>query len=153
MAWIEGTEKQTFVIKAPREDVADFFGDPAKFRVCMDQVEEAEEIDKNVWKWTLEQKSEKGITFQGIYTVEYERQGEKVVWRTVGESNMRSEGVATFKDVPKGTEVTYEETIATDLPVPRLAAKVFGPIVSREIRKGVGSYLDGVKRHLEASAR
>jgi carbon monoxide dehydrogenase subunit G len=153
MAWIEGTEKQTFVIKAPYETVVDFFADPAKFRVCMDQLEKAEEIETHVWRWTLQEKSEKGITFQGVYTVGYERQGDKVVWKPAAEGTMTSHGVATFKQVPAGTEVTYEETIATDLPVPKLAAKVFGPIVAREIRKGVGSYLEGVKRHLESTAR
>ncbi|MFU8803750.1 MAG: hypothetical protein ACNA8W_08085, partial [Bradymonadaceae bacterium] len=120
----------------------------------MDQLEIAEEIEPNTWKWTLRKKSEKGITFQGIYAVRYEREGDEVIWKTVEKTNMRSDGAVSFKKLDdKATEVTYEETIATDLPVPRLAAKVFGPIVSREIRKGVGSYLEGVKDHLEKAQR
>ncbi len=153
MAWIEGTEKQSLVIDAPLADVVDFFGDPNQLRVCLTQLEAAEEIEPNVWKWTLREKNEAGIKFQGIYTVRYTRQGDStVVWETVDAKTMRAEGKVVCRALGKKTEVDYQETIATDLPIPKLAAKVFSPIVSREIRKGVGSYLELAKQHLEKAA-
>ena len=151
MAWIEGTEEQTFVVEAPFEEVVDFFGDPAIFKTCLDQVETAEEVEPMVWHWVLEEKSEKGITYQADYTVRYERQDDSVEWETI-EGNMRSEGVTECTDLGNGrTEVHYRETIATDLPIPKLMAKVFSPIVSREIRSGVGGYLVCARQHLESS--
>ena len=33
--------------------------------------------------------------------------------------------------------VTYQETLAPDLPIPNLMAKVFGPIVAREVSRGI----------------
>lgn len=150
MAWIEGTEKQTLVIDAPVDAVVDFFGDPEKLRVCLTQLEVAEEIEPGVWKWTLREKNEGGIKFQGIYTVRYTREGDSsVVWETVDAQTMRAEGKVVCRGLGKKTEVEYRETIATDLPIHRLAAKVFSPIVAREIRKGVGSYLELAKQHLE----
>lgn len=150
MAWIEGTEEQTFNVDAPYEDVVEFFGDPAKFQQCLTEVESAEEVEPMVWHWVLEEKAEKGITYQADYTVAYERKGDDVEWHT-REGNMRSEGFTRCKDLGGGrTQVHYKETIATDLPIPKLMAKVFSPIVSREIRKGVGSFLDSAREHLES---
>lgn len=143
MAWIEGTEEQTFVVNAAYQDVVDFFNDPATFKECLSQVETAEEVEKGVWRWVLEEKAEKGINYQADYTVKYEVTGEgRGEWHTL-EGNMRSEGVVECTEVAEDrTEVHYKETISTDLPIPRLMAKVFRPIVAREIRKGVGSFLD-----------
>jgi hypothetical protein len=44
----------------------------------------------------------------------------------------------------------YEETVESDLPIPSLAATVFRPIVSREIRRGVKDFLEGSQKRLEA---
>jgi carbon monoxide dehydrogenase subunit G len=143
MAWIEGTEEQTFVVNASYQDVVDFFNDPATFRECLSQIESAEEVEEGVWHWVLEEKAEKGIKYQADYTVKYETTDDgQGKWHTL-EGNMRSEGVVECSEVDEGrTEVHYKETIATDLPIPKLMAKVFRPIVAREIRKGVGSFLD-----------
>ncbi len=151
MAWIEGTEEQTFEVDASLQEAADFFADPATFQECLSQVEQAEEVEPMVWRWVLQEKSEKGITYQADYTVEYERVSDDHVKWSTREGNMRSEGFARFDELDNGrTEVHYQETIATDLPIPRLMAKVFSPIVSREIRKGVGSFLDCARQRLSS---
>ena len=151
MAWIEGTEEQTFAVNSSYQDVVDFFSDPATFKECLSQIETAEEVESMVWRWVLEEKAEKGITYQADYTVAYEKVDDGHFKWTTREGNMRSEGFTKFKELGDGrTEVHYKETIATDLPIPRLMAKVFSPIVSREIRKGVGSFLDCARRRLDA---
>lgn len=151
MAWIEGTQEKTFEVDAPVDEVAAFFCEPAEFQACLTQVVTAEEVEPMVWRWVLEEKAEKGINYQADYTVAYERIGEgSVRWET-REGNMRSEGVTECREIAGGrTEVHHKETIATDLPIPRLMAKVFSPIVSREIRKGVTSFLDCARQRLEA---
>jgi hypothetical protein len=64
---------------------------------------------------------------------------------------MRSEGFTKFEKLGEDrTKVHYKETIATDLPINRLMAKVFSPIVSREIRKGVGEFLDCARQRLSS---
>lgn len=152
MAWIEGTEEQTFVVNQPCEVVADYFGDPGEFKRSLSDLESAEQIEPMVWRWVLREKSEKGITYQPEYTVSYTRGDATVEWETL-EGNMRSEGVARYTALDdERTEVFYRETIATDLPIPRLLAKVFRPIVAREIRKGVGGFLDASRQWLERSA-
>lgn len=152
MAWIEGTEEQTFEVDAPSDEVIDFFGDPAKFKECLSELESSEELEPMVWHWVLEEKSEKGITYQADYIVEYERTADnRAEWHT-REGNMRSEGFVECTDKGGGsTEVHYKETIASDLPIAKLLAKVFRPIVAREIRKGVGSYLDCARQRLNSA--
>lgn len=151
MAWIEGTEERTFVVDAPYDDVVEFFCEPDSFRAAFSQMEDSEEIQPGVWKWTLQPKAEKGIKFQGIYTVRYERDGESVSW-TTDEGNMRSTGSTTFDEVGQKTRVHYKETLEIDLPIPRLMAKVFKPIVSREVAGGIGDFLDRAQEILEERA-
>lgn len=153
MAWIEGTEEQTFVVNRGYDEVANYFSDPAEFKRCLSDLESAEEVEPMVWRWQLKEKSEKGITFRADYTVAYKASDGEVEWET-RQGNMRSEGVARFKKLSdERTEVNYRETIATDLPVARLLAKVFGPIVAREIRRGVGSFLDASREWLEHGSK
>lgn len=147
MAWIEGTEEQTFEVNAGYDDVVNFFSDPATFKQCLSQTEKAEEVEPMVWRWVLQEKSEKGITYKADYVVEYETVDDGHFRWSTREGNMRSEGFTKFEKLGEGrTKVHYKETIATDLPIPRLMAKVFSPIVAREIRKGVGEFLDCARK-------
>lgn len=153
MAWIEGTEEQTFSVNTPVERVGRFFSDPAHFKECFVALESAEMIDPLIWHWVLREKSEKGITFQPDYTVIYKVGAQLLEWQTL-EGNLRTEGVAHWSELDGGrTEIFYRETIAVDLPIPRLLAKVFGVIVSREIRQDVSGYLDNVRRYLSRPAK
>ena len=153
MAWIEGTEEQTFVVSATPEETLDYFGHPAEFKQCLGDLESSEELDEGRWRWILEEMSEKGITYQAKYTVEYtiDESKQKVTWETVGDDNtMKSEGSAEIRDTDDGTEVHYIEKISADLPIPGLMAKVFNPIVSKEVTKGVGDFLDCSRKHLDS---
>ncbi len=150
MAWVEGVVERTFVVNAPLEKVSSFFCDPAEFQAAFGSMEKSEEIEEGVWHWTLEKKSEKGITFQGIYKVKYTRDGDSVRWETL-EGNVRSNGSTQCRSLGGDrTEVVYNETMQTDLPIPRLAAKVFKPIVCREVRAGIGDFLDRAKSLIES---
>ena len=153
MAWIDGTEEQTFVVSASLEDTLNYFGHPAEFKQCFTDLESSEEIEEGRWRWTLAEMSAKGVSYQAKYTVEYtiDEASNKVTWETVGDDNtMRSNGSAELSEVSDGTEVDYTETISADLPIPGLMAKVFKPIVSREITKGVGEFLECSRKHLDS---
>lgn len=150
MAWIDGTHEETFIVDAPYADVVDYFCDPHRFREAFGQLETSEQVEDGVWRWVLEEKKEKGIKFKADYTVEYTREGDELRWTTRDGGTMKSEGHTQIRDLGGGqTEVEYRETIATDLPIPKLAAKVFRPIVSREIAHGVGDFLDRSRKILE----
>lgn len=151
MTWVEADHERTFEVDAPFEEVAGFFSDPSHIQHCMPDLKQAEKIDDQAYRWLLEEVGAKNITFQGDYTVRYERDGEEVTWETEGEGTMRCEGRASFESISdERTRVDYRETMASDLPVPRLAAKVFRPIVKREVKKGIDRYLDEAIAYLNA---
>jgi uncharacterized membrane protein len=149
MAWIEGSLERTYTIDAPHEEVVEFFTEPGEFKSCFGEMESGEEIEEGVWHWVLEEKSEKGVTFQGDWVVEYDWDGEEFTWST-REGNTRSRGSTTFRDLGGSTEVSYEEHMEVDLPINRLVAKVFGRIVGREVSQGIGDFLDCAKETLES---
>lgn len=152
MAWIDGTERRTYDIRAPIERVYAFLTRPALLVAAFADLERHELLDERTARWQLKEKKDKGIKFRPDYTVRYGGNGtDRVEWGPVT-GNMRSTGRAVLRAKgPELTEVDYEETIESDLPIPGLMAKVFKPIVAREIRKGVQGFLDRVKLRLEGS--
>lgn len=145
MTWLEASHERTIEVDAPLDEVADFFADPERLRHCMVALDFGEKVDEKTWRWFMKEVGAKGISFRGDYTVTYERDGDVVRWKSHGEGTMKSDGVANFKALGEDrTAVTYKETIASDLPIPRLGAKVFKPIAAREVRKGIDLLLDEV---------
>lgn len=152
MAWIEATHKRTIEVKAPLDEAADFMADPSRLKKCMISMEEFEVVDEKTYRWLLKEVGAKNITFRGDYTVHYERDGDVVTWESLeGKGNMRTSGKATYKALGENhTEIVYEETLASDLPIPKLAAKVFRPIVAREVAKGIDELIDAIEETLNA---
>lgn len=151
MTWIEAEHQRTFEVAAPLDEVATFLSDPSQIRHCMIDLEEAEKVDDQTWRWIREEVGAKGVTFQGDYTVRYRRDGDTVRWESTGEGTMRTEGRAKLEELDGDrTRVDYREKLASDLPVPKLSRRIFQPIVAREIKKGVVEFTDEVVDYLEA---
>ena len=150
MTWIEATHQKTFEVDVPLEEVADFFSDPSKIVHCMYDLDHHEVVDDQTYRWILNEKGAKGITFQADYTVRYARDGEVITWETEGDGTMRSKGIAKLESAGSGTRIDYEETLASDLPIPKLARRVFKPIVKMEVKKGVERFLEEVIEFLES---
>ncbi len=145
MTWIGGSHQRKFEVEASVDEVADFMSDPSRLRHCLVDLERHEKIDDQTYRWILAEVGAKGVSFQADYTVRYERKGDKAVWKSEGEGTTRTEGKALFTEVgPERTKVDYEETLANDLPVPKLSKRIFRPIVKREVKKAVDQFLDNV---------
>lgn len=142
MAWIEGSMTRTFTVRAPYDAVVEYFCSPEQFQRAFSQLERAEQIDADTWRWVLKEKNEKGIRYQADYQVRYVREEAGCSWKETA-GNMRTTGKVICRDLGSGrTEIEYAETLAPDLPIPRLAAKVFGGIVGREVSAGIGDFLE-----------
>ena len=122
MAYIDAAEEQTFVVTANMEDVYRTFADPEVIQRHIHDLE----------SWSLDA--------QGNGT-------DHVTWNTVT-GNIKTKGEARLTRLDVGVRVDYREEMAPDLPIPRLLATVFKPIVAREVRKGILDYLDSIKRSL-----
>ena len=151
MAWIDGTEEQTLTINVPAQRVLEYFSTPTQFGEAYVDAESIEHVEGNVYKFNLVEKTEKGIKFQGQYTVEYTVGDGRVDWTHTGEGNMRTTGsVVIHSQDADATELTYSETLSPNLPIPDLMARVFKPIVSRQISAGIATFLERSKAQLEA---
>lgn len=148
MAQIEATETQTFEVKAPLKEVYAAFSDPEIIKQNFVGLEKAEVGEAGVVRWILKEKADKGIRFKGDYTVKYEGNGEdRVTWQSL-EGNVGTRAEVLLTDLGSRVKIRYSETISPDLPIPKLMAKVFKPIVAREVRKDLTAYVDNVKRYL-----
>ncbi len=152
MTWIRGRERRQIEIRAPMAEVYAFFVSPARRSEAFDDIRERRPVDEGCERWILEARTALKVTVQPDYTTRYRGNGrDTITWEPAGEGTTKTRGVARLK--PAGTGVTlvdYEETIESDLPIPRMMVRVFEPVVAREIRRGVRDFLERARRLLEA---
>jgi uncharacterized membrane protein len=148
MAKIEATETQTFEVKAPLEAVYKAFSDLEIIKENFVGLERAEFSEGNVARWILKEKVDKGLRFKGDYTLKYDGNGkDRITWRSIA-GNIDNDAEVVLTQVGSSVRVFYRETIAPDLPIPGLMARVFKPIVAREVRKDLVKYAESVKSYL-----
>jgi hypothetical protein len=151
MAKVEAHETATFVAPVPIERARDLFYFPDQLRHARRDLASYTLEDAHRIRWILHEKREKGVTFQGDYTVAYDSpRPDLITWRSVA-GNMDVKGEVRLRALaPNSTEVTYSETVAPDLPIPKLMATVFKPIVARNVREGISEFIGQVKALLGA---
>ncbi len=145
MTAISATEERTLTVRAPTVEVHDFFCNPTLLSELTADLESFEQKDKQCARFVLTEKVEKGVRFRADYTVAYESKGsDRVVWRSIA-GNMEVDGEVKLRPIDSNhTEIYYRETVAPDLPVSKLTAMLFKPIVARELRQDIGKFLDRV---------
>ena len=154
MAKIKATEERTLSVAAAMADVYQFFASPARIRELTPDVEQFEMADEHTAHWVFVEKVEKGVRYGPEYTAVYTGNGtDKVEWCSQGEGNMEVDGVVTLRELGPGqTEFHYRETVIPDLPISKLTAIIFKPIVARELRQDIGKFLDRVVEHFGGKA-
>lgn len=152
MAKIEATESRKFKVRCALERAYASFADPEQIKRCFVDLERFELLSPNSARWVQREKAEKGVRFQADYSVVYEGNGrDQVSWKSIA-GNLDTQGTVSLRELPGGElEIDYRETLAPDLPIPKLAAMVFKPIVAREVRQGIANYLDRVERLLNSN--
>ena len=151
MAKFAGTHTERFTIDAPAAVVARHFSDLDMIVRHYGPIERSDKLDADTLRLTLQEKGTRGIRYQGIYTVRYDRSTPNVLrWTTIASDNLWSNGEARFVEIggpgaaPR-TEVHYNQTIETEIPVPRLLAGFAEGLVRNEIVGGVKSYLERMR--------
>jgi uncharacterized membrane protein len=146
MVRIAATEERVFQVPASPERVYAFFSKPEELSRAMASVERCERLPGNRVRWVLEEKVDKGIRFKGDYVVVHEGDGkEHVCWRSV-EGNMRNDADVWISPLAEGgTEVRYRESVEPELPITPLLARLITPLVARELRSEINSFLERVQ--------
>lgn len=149
MTTFSGTVTETFTTPHPPEVVASHFADPAAMVAATDGVESHEIVDAHTVRLTLKGQSAGKISFQPAYTVRLTRDGLTVRWETT-EGNLDNAGSVTVSAKGDGSEVAFTETIAFDLPVPKLMRRMVQPMVNKALEPGIRGYLSAMKASLGA---
>ena len=155
MTWIKGRERRQIEIHAPMTEVYAFFVSPARRSEAFDDIQERRPIDEGCERWIMAPRTALKVTVQPDYTTRYTGNGtDTVTWEPAAEGTTRTRGVVRLQPAGDGvTRVDYDETIESNLPIPRIMVRVFKPIVAHEIKKGVRDFLDNAKRVLEATEK
>lgn len=153
MARFSGTHRESFTVDRPVDAVQAHFSDLDMIVRHYGPIERSEKLDADTLRLTLQEKGAKGIRYQAIYTVRYERGTPGLLrWTTIQSDNLWSSGEARFAaEGPGRTRVDYQQTIETEIPVPRLLAGMAEGLVRSEIVGGVKAYLGRMRAAAIAS--
>jgi len=143
-----GEYEETFTVDAPIERVTRHFSNVDAIVANYGPLKGHQRVDDMTVTLTLVPRSEKGVTFAGEYTCRYSfPRPNTLQWETIRTTNMWSSGKADFMaEGPNRTRVVYRQRIETEMQVNALLGKMISPIVSSEIRSGVKSYLERMRK-------
>jgi carbon monoxide dehydrogenase subunit G len=152
MARFTGTLEQTFTTPADLDTCKAHFLDLDAVRRCYPGLDHAETLDDATLKLTLQERQQMGERFVGTYTCRWAPTDTGVQWRTLGDgNNMWVDADLTFTPTGTGTSIHWHQTLALELNVNRIVARMLQPVVSRLIARGMRDYAD---QHLaELAAR
>jgi carbon monoxide dehydrogenase subunit G len=144
MARFVGEYSETFLVRAPLETVRAHFGNLDRIVDAYPDVEQLQRPDDQTLHFVLKNKAAQGISFQARYGTRYQlSRPDRIDWGPAGiDANMWSSGHSTFVAVgPDQTRVTYQERVEVEMSLNFILAKLAGPLVASELRKGVSAYL------------
>jgi len=152
MARFAGEYEETFTVDAEVEVAKQHFGSPEQIAKNHGDLERWEDQGEGKIHYVLKPKSEKGVTFNGVYTCQYGFASADVFeWKTVGSGNVWSSGSIHFAKAGEGrSRLIYKTRMECEMQVNRFLAKMIKGIVSREISKGSKSFLDRMRSSLRA---
>ena len=142
MTRISVTEERTIDIPASPAKVYAFFSNPKELSKAMDGVQRCELMGDGKVRWVLAESSDQGIRFQPDYVVQFTGDGNQQIRWSAIEGNMDNDGIVDIESGPNGSSrVVYRETIEPDLPITPLMARLIRPLVARELRAGLDTFL------------
>lgn len=152
MPRFEGDSHETITLHVSREDALAAFGDVNTIARYTGQMESTKIIDDHTIYFVVKPQSSHGVTFQADYTCRYEVDAQGVLtWRSTTSNNIWVSGEARFTAIgPKQTRLDYKQSLAMEMSVNRLLAKLISPLVKKGIHDGVSDYLKQMKQALES---
>lgn len=151
MATFESTYSETFTLPGSPEAVRAHFADLGTIIANTNDVESTD-VDGDVVHFVLKAQEHMGIgTFQANYRCRYTVGDDGVLrWEPVGEGNSRQSGEATFTAKGDATEVSYSESIAVDMDVPKMMAPMLKPVIGAVLSHELKEYAKRMQKAFSA---
>src|SRR5687768_3604051 len=112
MARFEGTHSETLTIPRDLETTRRHFSDLPTI-VAHTEGLQSHSIEGDVVHFVMVPQDHGVVKFEGDYRCRYVLEGDTLRWSYAG-GNMHQSGVASFRAVEGGTEVSYRETIEAE---------------------------------------
>ncbi len=150
MARFAGEYEESFTVDVEPEVAKKHFGNPEQIAHNHGDLERWEDQGDGKIHYVLKPKSEKGVTFNGVYTAQYGFASDDLFeWKTIGSGNVWSSGSIRFAAAGAGkARLVYKARMECEMQVNRILAKMIKGIVSREISKGSKAFLDRMRNAL-----
>lgn len=143
MATFDGNLKQTFSTSLSADAARARFLDREHIVGTTLKLERHDFPGEGQVHFVLEKQVQGPYSFQPDYVVEYVADGDAVRWKTL-RGNLQNEGRATFRSTGSGCDVTVDQTITVELPIPRLAVRVVRPVVDRMMRPDMRAWIEAM---------
>ena len=140
MSWFEGTHTEVRSLRVAPDVARAHFCDPHAIVAATKNVERSEVTGTTV-RFVIAEENHGIVKFKADYTCTYTLSGDTVTWSTAPGCNCRQSGSARIVAEADGCTLTYTETIAVDLPVPKLMAPAVRPLVGPMIASEIAAYL------------
>lgn len=150
MAWIRGEFHEQFTTSATAEAACTAFANLDTIIANYGPLENAEKLDTQAIRFTLEEQNHGITTFQGTYTCRYVTEGVCLTWSSEGTGNIKAEGTATFTPSESGATIDYRASLELDMSVNAMIAKMIAPIVGAAIQKEMKAYVERMIAAAEA---
>ena len=143
--------KNSIQIKAPVEEVYNYLLDVSESSKCYDNLISVEKVDDHTYRWVMKEKDYGPIKFQNRYTLTYTSNDvDRIGWKSTGEGNTDVGGEVTLRAVGKrASEVTVTNSLASDIPIPKLMKALAKPMATKELERTIDTYLKNLKAALE----
>lgn len=125
------------------------FADLDRQIACHPELAAAEKRGPDTIHFRMKEMAHGPVKFAGAYTLRFTTEGTTVRWRTL-DGNVDVHGEATFAATPGGCRMACAESVATELDVNPILAKVLRPIVEAMMGRGSKNFVERMEAELRA---
>lgn len=152
MVELTGESKKTVEIDADPEDVFALLTNYPKSAKHLPGVRKFSKVKPDVYRWEFEPKGPGKYAIEVAYETKFSTVKDKEVrWQSIpGSGNAEVEGSFTIEPKGKGTLLTLELNVVSQLDITRLLKLVAQKMARAELEKTVSAYLGNLKDALEA---
>lgn len=151
MTRIRATLEETFHVAAPPATVRDHFANLDAISRAIETGDRFEQLGDGQLLVVGKTQRHGSFVFEPRYVVRYAVEQDDVLWHTVGEGNVGSEGSAQFRPAPNGTRIHYRHAMHIDVPLDGLLARVLARVAAPILRRSIRQYVHAMIGSLRTS--
>jgi len=113
-----------------------------------------DDLGDGIYRWNMQPLEFGKFAHQVRYSARYvaDAEADTVVWDTVGaDGNTRADGSWRIKPLDGGAELTFQNRLAVQLPIPRLMARPARKVVPGIMDKQTRTYLTAIAQKMDGT--